>query len=262
MGKALLVAGSYGKMGACVLAAKACKRSGVGLLIVHSPKCGYTILQSTVPEAMALVDKSDAIFTEGLDTSSYDVIAVGPGLGTKKSTRKALTFLIKQTEKPMVLDADALNILAAQPELFKHLPNNSIITPHRGEWERICGIPTSESLAQLQAARKFAKTYKITIVLKDAITAIIDVKGNVYFNATGNSGLATGGSGDVLTGIITALMAQNYTTLEATKLGVYIHGKAADIAIKETQSPESLIASDVVEYLGKAFGSLLIDFNN
>lgn len=253
MGRALLVAGSFGKMGACVLAAKACKKVGVGLLTVHVPALGYTILQTVLPEAMVLSDKNNEHFTEGLNTKKYTVVGVGPGLGIKKATRKALSFLISQTDCPMVVDADALNILSNEKQLFLALPKNSVITPHRGEWERITGIESSDSLAQLKAARKFAVEYEVIIVLKDAITAIIDTKGQVYFNASGNSALATGGSGDVLTGMITGLIAQGYDSLAAAKLAVYLHGKAADIGVEAGESAESFIASDIFRFLGRAF---------
>ncbi len=253
MGRALLIAGSYGKMGACTLSAKACKKSGVGLLTIHAPSCGYYILQTAIPEAMVLVDQHAQYFSEGLETSPYSVVAVGPGIGIKKQTKKALSFLINQCKKPMILDADALNILAHSPELWKQIPDNSIITPHRGEWERISGVSASDSYAQLLSAKQFAKEHNLTIVLKDAITAIISTKGNIYFNLTGNSGMATGGSGDVLTGIITALVAQGYDCLEACRLGTFIHGKAADIAIENEESSESLIAGDIIKFLGRAF---------
>ena len=251
-GHALLVAGSYGKIGAAVLAAKACLRSGVGLLTVHAPKIGYSILQSTVPEAMIDVDadeKINTIFHNEL--SAYTSIGIGPGIGTDNKTADFLLLLFERYQKPMVLDADALNILADNKNLLLKLPPYSIVTPHPKEFERLFG-KSANDFERVELAKQKAKDLNIIIVLKGHHTFIATPTGEGYFNATGNAGMATGGTGDVLTGIITSLIAQGYASNEAALLGVYIHGKAGDVAA-ELGSEEALIASDIIDHLGNVF---------
>jgi len=255
LGHALLIAGSYGKMGAAVLASKACLRAGVGLLTTHIPRLGYNILQTAVPEAMASVDQHDFVFTEIPKIEPYAAIGVGPGLDQKQNTRKALYALIENAKVPLVIDADALNILSIQKEWLDKLPEGSILTPHPGEFKRIAG-ETENSYQRLETQIAFSKRHRCIVVLKGAFTSISLPDGSVYFNSTGNPGMATGGSGDVLTGIILGLLAQGMTSAEAAILGVYLHGLAGDIAAKK-KSEFSLIAGDIVEAMGKAFKKLL-----
>ena len=251
-GKALLVAGSYGKMGAAVLASKACLRSGIGLLTVHVPQCGYQILQSTAPEAMVSIDESDHYFnSDNFDTSSYDCVGIGPGLNQKQETVKALKELLKKVDKPLVLDADALNILADNPKILELVPEESILTPHFGEFKRLLS-DSKNDFERLEKQRQFSQQHGLILVLKGAHTSISDPYGNVYFNNTGNPGMATGGSGDVLTGIITSLLSQKYQPLEAALLGVYIHGLSGDM-VAHNLGMESLTAGDLVSYLPEAF---------
>ncbi len=257
-GHALLVVGSEGKMGAAVLAAKACMRTGVGLLTVHIPKCGYNIMQTTVPEAMVVVDKKkksiSKIFQEPTDLEKYTAIGVGCGLGKSEKTTQAFHDLLKSTSTPMVIDADGINILAENLVWWDFVPKNSILTPHPKEFERLFGRANNPYLRhQLQLA--MSKQRQVFIILKGANTCITTPEGKTYFNTKGNAGMATGGSGDVLTGILTSLLAQGYTPEEACCMGTYLHSTAGDIAAKRL-SQEAMIAGDIVKYLGKAFHSL------
>ncbi len=254
-GHALLIAGSKGMGGASVLAAKACLRTGVGLLTVHAPQCNYSVLQTAVPEAMCDCDASETHFTSFPDVSKYSVVAIGPGLGTNEESAKAFAQMLDYNEKPMIIDADALNLLAQKSDLFDKLIPGTIITPHPGEFERLCG-PSENSYVRLQKARELASHYNIYVVLKGAYTATVTPEGRCYFNSSGNPGMATGGSGDVLTGILAALMAQGYQSEEACLLGVYLHGLSGDISARRA-SQEALIASDLADNLGAAFRSLL-----
>lgn len=253
-GHALMIAGSYGKMGACVLAARASLRAGVGLLTVHIPKTGYSILQSTVPEAMTSMDINNEVFSECPSLDSYDVIGVGPGLGRAEETTTALKKVFV-SGKSMVVDADALNIISAHPALIQSIPARSILTPHPKEFERLVG-PWKDDFERLEKQIRLAKETKCTIILKGAHTSIATPEGDVYFNNTGNPGMATGGSGDVLTGILTGLFAQKYSADETAILGVYLHGLAGDIAAHE-KGVNSLIASDLIDFLPAAFKDLL-----
>ena len=250
-GHALLISGCYGRMGAAVLASKACLRSGAGLLTTHVPRFGYPIIQTALPEAMVSIDQSDILFTEVPDLSAYSAVGIGPGIGTKCNSHRAMKALIQQVTVPMVIDADGINLLATEPELLEKLPENTILTPHPKEFERIAG-ETGDHYARMQKQLELSRKYNIIIVLKGAHTAISVPNGNMYFNTTGNPGMATAGSGDVLTGIILSLLAQNYTPEDAAKLGVYLHGKAGDLA-KEKFGEEAMIASDISEHIGAAF---------
>jgi ADP-dependent NAD(P)H-hydrate dehydratase / NAD(P)H-hydrate epimerase len=254
-GHALLVAGSYGKMGAAVLGARACLRSGAGLLSVHIPGCGYPILQTAIPEAMVLVDADERIHTafEG-ELSGYSAVGVGPGIGTEGRTVEFLRDLLGRSTKPMVLDADALNIISSSAGLWAMVPAYSIVTPHPKEFERLFG-PSGDDFARVEKAREEAKARQCIIVLKGHYTYIAMPGGKGYFNSTGNPGMAKGGSGDVLTGILTAMLSQGYSPGEAALLGVYLHGLAGDLAAS-TWSQESMLASDLVEQLGSAFEAL------
>ena len=250
-GHALLIAGSYGKMGAAVLAARAGLRAGCGLLTCHIPHLGYKIIQTAVPEAMCSIDPSDLMFTEFPKLESFTAVGIGPGLDKKTNTRHALKELLLASPVKMVIDADALNILSENKEWLELLPVNTILTPHPKEFERLVGS-TSDSYTQLQKQLAFSAKYKIIVVLKGAYTRISFPNGRVYINTTGNPGMATAGSGDVLTGIILGLLAQDYQADDAALIGVYLHGLAGDLAVKNT-SENSLIASDITDFLGKAF---------
>jgi hydroxyethylthiazole kinase-like uncharacterized protein yjeF len=251
-GHALLVAGSFGKMGAAVLGARACLRAGAGLLSCHVPGCGYPILQTTIPEAMVFVDTDDRIQTdfEG-DPSEYAVVGVGPGIGMEGRTVEFLRELLRGCRKPMVLDADALNILASSAGLWELVPPYSILTPHPKEFERLFG-PSSDDYARVSLALEEARRRQCIVVLKGHYSYIAMPGGKGYFNSTGNAGMAKGGSGDVLTGILTGLLSQGYSPGEAALLGVYLHGLAGDLAAA-TWSQESMLASDLIEHLGRAY---------
>ena len=253
-GKCLLICGNYGKMGAAVLAASAALRAGAGLLTIHAPRLGYTILQSTVPEAMVSPDDDEKVFSSPPKLESYDVIGIGPGLGTDELTLTAMAELLSHWDKSMVIDADGLNILAKNHHLLDMVPENSILTPHPREFERLAG-ETSNEFERLERLKEYAIKQKIYVLLKGHRTAIATPDGKLYFNTTGNPGMATGGTGDVLTGIITALLGQKYNPEEAILLGCWLHGHAGDLAAEDI-GMESLIASDVVKYISKAFATL------
>ncbi|MEO5946982.1 MAG: NAD(P)H-hydrate dehydratase [Chitinophagaceae bacterium] len=251
-GHVLLIAGSYGKMGAAVLSAKACLRSGVGLLTCHIPTCGYTILQSTVPEAMVITDLNAVLISKvETDLQKFSAIGIGPGIGTEAATILMLKELLASCKKAVVLDADALNIISEERELMHLLPEGTILTPHPKEFERLFG-KSENDFDRIQLAVDTAVHLKCIIVLKGHHTVIATPGGTAYFNTTGNAGMATAGSGDVLTGIITGLMAQGYASVVAAILGVYLHGLAGDFAA-ESNSQEAMVASDIIEKLGLAF---------
>jgi NAD(P)H-hydrate epimerase len=252
-GHALLLVGSYGKMGAATLASRACLRSGVGLLTVHCPRVGYHVLQISVPEAMTLPDAEERYLTELPDLGSYQAIGAGPGLGQAPATRQLIRSLLKAADAPLVLDADALNLIAAE-DLLAKVPPQAILTPHPKEFERLAG-KADDDYHRLEQLRRLCRKHQCYIVLKGGHTCIGTPGGTLYFNCTGNPGMATGGTGDVLTGIITALVAQQYPPLEACLLGVYIHGLAGDLA-RDEKGEIALIASDLVEKLGAAFQQL------
>lgn len=253
-GHALIVAGCYGMMGAAVLAVKACLRGGVGLVTSHLPRFGYNIMQSSVPEALISIDQSDIIFSEVELLEKYNAIGIGPGLNTKSNTSKGVLRLISNSRIPMIIDADAINILSDNKQVLKNLPFQTILSPHPGEFDRLAGKSTTE-YERHQKQVKLSKKYGIIIILKGPYTIISLQDGSSFINSSGNSGLATGGSGDVLTGLISSLLAQKYNPSDAAILGVYLHGLAADLAL-ENQSEESLLPSDVIENLGKAFKSV------
>ena len=246
-GHALLIAGSTGKTGAALLASEACLRSGVGLLTTHLPKSAMLPLQVYLPEAMISVDESDDCFSQVPDLQKFDAVGVGPGLGKAAETVAALKKLLKETEKPLVLDADALNIISENKELLSVLPENTIITPHVKEFERLFG-ECKDKQQRLELQRVMAQKYKIIIVLKGAGTTTMLPDGRCFVNTTGNPGMATAGSGDVLTGIILSLLAQRYTPEEAAIIGVFMHGRAGD-KVAEKLGMESMIAGDIVKNL-------------
>ena len=251
-GHALLIAGSYGKIGAAVLASGACLRSGAGLLTTHVPACGYAILQTALPEAMVLTDEDENVNT-GFpgELKGYSVVGIGPGIGMDPRTRHLLQDILQRYRKPLVLDADALNILSSDPSLFSLLPPYSILTPHPKEFERLFGASAND-FERLRLAADRAKEHQCVIILKGHYTFIAMPGGKGYFNSTGNAGMAKGGSGDVLTGMLTALLSQGYSPGEAAILGVYLHGLAGDLAAASL-SRESMLPSDLTDHLGKAF---------
>lgn len=250
-GHALLLCGSYGKMGAALLATKACLRSGAGLVTCHTPKCGYGIIQTSIPEAMVSVDESDHYLTTPPKLSAFSAIGVGPGIGLEKQTQGLLKQLIQNYSQPLILDADAINIVAENKTWLSFLPARSILTPHPKEFQRLAGSSDNDYQRLLNQI-SFAKKFNCYVVLKGAHTSIACPDGDVFFNSTGNPGMATGGSGDVLTGILAGLHAQGYSSKESCVLGVYLHGLAGDIAAEKT-SYEALLASDIIENIGEAF---------
>jgi len=254
-GHGLLIAGSMGKMGAAVLAGKAGLRSGAGLITVHHPKSGISIIPTVVPELMTSIDENESIFSKIPDLSAYSAIAIGPGLGIAKQSQAAFKFLIQESKLPLIIDADGLNILSENKTWLSFLPPNSILTPHIKEFERLAGKAEND-FDRLQKQIDFAKKHKVYLVLKGAHTSIASPEGKVFFNSTGNPGMATAGSGDVLTGILLGLKAQNYTSLHASILGVFLHGIAGDFAA-ENKGQASLIASDIVESISEAYLSLM-----
>ena len=250
-GRALLVAGSRGMAGASVLAARAALRSGVGLLTVHVPACNNVIVQSCVPEAMTSIDSNECCFSDDIDVSKYNAVAVGPGLGQSKVSEDALLNLIENGTAPLVLDADALNILSRNKEWLHRLPAGSVLTPHPGEFERLFGKAPCRYQA-IESVRAVARDCGIVIVLKGAYTTVIAPDGNLYFNSTGNPGMATGGSGDVLTGVLLALLAQGYDSTHAARIAVYLHGLAGDLAVAD-KGQTALVAGDIVDYMPSAW---------
>ncbi|MGK4568008.1 NAD(P)H-hydrate dehydratase [Flavobacterium sp. 3HN19-14] len=252
-GQALLIGGSYGKIGAVCLSSKAALQSGCGLVTAFLPKCGYEIIQTAIPEVMAITDKNQNEISKIKFNIITQAIGISPGIGQKRSTAKALHKFLKSNKTPLVIDADALNILSENKEWLSLLQPKTILTPHPKELERLIGKSASE-IEKFEKANAFATKHKIIIVMKDAPTFITDGE-NIYENTTGNAALATAGSGDVLTGIITGLLAQSYEPIAAATLAVYLHGLSADIALPETGT-ESFIASDILKYLGKAYLSL------
>jgi NAD(P)H-hydrate epimerase len=217
---------------------------------MYSPKCGYEVLQNSIPEAMVIADPDIWQITQ-TPHREFDVIGIGPGIGTSKETVAAFEKLLQSKQKPMVIDADALNILSYYPDLQALVPKNSILTPHLKEFERLFGV-SENSFERVILQRQKAQKLGVIIVLKGAHSSIALPNGKCFFNITGNPGMATAGSGDVLTGMITSLLAQQYSPENAALLGVFLHGMAGDFAAA-TQSEESLIASDIINYIGKSF---------
>ena len=249
-GHALLIAGSYGMGGASVLAAKSCLRTGVGLLSIHAPICNHMLLQMSVPEAMVLDDVHELFFAEAEDLDNFQAVGIGPGLGQDAATARAVIDQVSNCYLPMVLDADALNIFSTLRNHLTRIPRGSILTPHIKEFERLVGR-CSNSFERLTKAKELAAYLQCYIVLKGAWTTIITPEGDFHFNTTGNPGMATAGSGDVLTGILTSLLAQGFAAEEACKLGVFLHGKAGDMAAQK-YGEISMTSSDIIEALPAA----------
>ena len=252
-GHALIIGGSYGKIGAVTLASKAVLTAGAGLVSAYVPKCGYVPLQSAFPEAMVVTDAQHEHITAIHFNIVPTVIGMGMGLGTHADTIRAFEAFLKTNDTPLVIDADAINILAKHKALLKLLPIQSIFTPHPKELERLIGV-WSDDFDKLKKVKAFSKTYNTIVVIKGAHTLTV-FQDKLYVNTTGNPGLATAGSGDVLTGIITGLVSQGYSPLTAAIFGVYLHGTSADIAVEDF-GYQSLIASHIIDYLGKAFLNL------
>ncbi|NDW13360.1 NAD(P)H-hydrate dehydratase [Bacteroides sp. 214] len=253
-GHGYLVAGAEGMAGASILAAKACLRSGIGLLTIHTPACNNTILQTSVPEAMTELDIHKTCFAYPAEADNFDAIGIGPGLGQSPETEVAVLDFIKSTQTPMVIDADALNILANNKQLLGNIPVNSILTPHPKELERLVG-KCQNSYERLYKACQLAHLCNVHIILKGAYSVTITPDGDCYFNPTGNAGMATGGSGDVLTGIVLALLAQGYETESAAKIATFVHGMAGDLA-KQKYGMIAMTASDIIEFLPTAWGHI------
>lgn len=248
-GKSIIVGGSYGKIGAVVLAIKSALKTGSGLTFALAPNCGYEILQTSAPEAMFINGGEKNI--QQIIAQKDGVYGIGPGLGTEKDTEKALLEFLEGYHISLILDADALNIISKRENYLKLIPKKSIITPHPKEFERLFG-KTANSFERLDLAKTKAKELEIFIVLKDHHTQVVTPEGKVFYNITGNSGLAKGGSGDILTGIITSLLTQKYSEEEAAILGVWLHGKAADFAA-EKHSKEAMQPTNVIHEIGNIF---------
>lgn len=250
LGHALIIGGSYGKIGSVCLSSKAAIKSGCGLVTAFIPKCGYTIVQTSIPEVMVLTDNHENFITNINYDFTPDAIGIGIGIGQEMETQNAIHQLLFDSKTPMVIDADVLNILALNPAWLSLLEPKTILTPHPKELERLIGKWNSED-EKFSKTVEFSKKFNLIIVMKGAPTYIIDGE-TIHKNTSGNPALATAGSGDVLTGIITGLLAQKYEPINAAILGVYLHGLTADIAVPET-GYQSFIASDIINYLGKAF---------
>ena len=250
-GHGLLISGSYGKIGSAVLGARAALRTGIGLVTCHVPGCGYQVIQASIPEAMAITDKNLTVISEADTFDLFEAAAIGPGIGTDQVTQEALHNIILDCDKPLVIDADGINILGLNKNWLSELPRGTILTPHVKEFERIAG-KTKNSYQRLERQMEFAAEYNCIVILKGANTSIATPEGKVYFNSTGNPGMATAGSGDVLTGMILSLLAQGYSPENASVTGVYLHGLAGDIASLKS-GYESVIASDIIDNIGNAF---------
>ncbi|HLP75202.1 MAG TPA: NAD(P)H-hydrate dehydratase [Bacteroidales bacterium] len=250
-GHGLMISGSKGKMGAAILSSEAALRTGIGLLTCHVPGCGYMIMQTAIPEAMVLTDASEDKITALDEISRFGAIGIGPGIGTATETQSMMKGLLEKCSKPMVIDADGLNILSMNKDWLGLIPPGSVLTPHPKEFERIAG-PSANGYKQLMRQIAFSGEHSCIVALKGAYTAVSLPDGRVFFNSTGNPGMATGGSGDVLTGMILSLLSQGYSPEDAAIIAVFLHGMAGDIAA-EQDSCESVIASDIINSIGQAF---------
>ncbi len=250
-GHGLLIAGSFGMMGAAVLAARAAIRGGLGLLTTHIPRSVVEIMQISVPESLISIDDSDMIFTESPVPDKFSAVAIGPGLNQKSNSKKGLIKLLGDVKVPLIIDADGLNLLSTLDNWKEYLPKNTILTPHPKEYERLFGS-NSNSYFRLKQQISMSVEHQCVIVLKGAYTCISSPDGNVWFNTTGNPGMAKGGSGDILTGLLLGLLAQGYSPAEASRLGVFVHGMAGDMASQQ-MGEYGLIPSDIADNIGKAF---------
>lgn len=260
-GKMLLAAGSYGMMGAAVLSARAALRAGVGLLTVHTPKCGFYIMQNAVPEAINNYDMHSSIITEmNVEYKDYDVVAIGPGIGRQAETMAAVDSMLKRVGKPCIIDADALFALSANKTLLQSIPAMSILTPHNMEYERIFGKHDSDE-SRLKEAIRMSRRHKIIIVLKGRYTMVVRPDEQVYINSTGGPALATAGSGDVLTGLIGGFVAQGYEMELSASMAVYVHGAAGDRA-EQTLGTYSVTASDIIDNIAPVIRDMLLKNEN
>jgi len=250
-GHTLIISGSYGKMGAAVLSSKSCLKSGAGLVSIHCPKCGVEILQNSVPEAMVEADINEKQISCINNIEKYDAIAIGPGIGTDILTQQAMEALIRSSKVPLLIDADGINILSLNKNWLKSLPQNSILTPHIKEFDRLTQ-KFENDFDRFEFQKRFSAQYKLIVVLKGAHTCITTPNGVSYFNSTGNPGMATAGSGDVLTGIIAGFLSQGYTPVEAAILSAYSHGFSGNY-YAEKYSMETLTASNLIDSLFSAF---------
>ena len=254
-GSGILYAGSYGMMGAAILAARGALRAGVGKLTVNSPKCGYQIMQSSVPEALFRHNRGEINIIDIHPERDFSAIAVGPGIGTNELTVKAVEDFLASINQPVILDADALNCIAIKPSILNTIPVLSILTPHAGEFDRLFG-PQPSAEARLRKAIEMAKYYNILIILKGRYTAIVRPDGKVYFNSSGCPAMTTAGSGDVLTGVLLSMLAQGYPAELASLIAVYVHGLAGEMAAAE-QGEYGVTAGDIASYIGKAIREIM-----
>lgn len=252
-GHALVIGGSYGKMGATVLSTKAAFKIGAGMVTAYVPKCGYNILQTTIPEAMVITDKEAEFITDISADFEPSAIGIGMGMGKNKVTAEALKKIFETAKCPIVIDADALNIISENKDVLRSLPKNSILTPHPGELKRLIG-PWNDDYEKLEKVKKFSGKHKVIVIIKGAYTSTV-FNNSVYINNSGNPGMATAGSGDTLTGVITGLLCQGYDILSASVFGVYLHGRAGDIAADQ-MGYEAIMATDIIDNLGNAYMDL------
>lgn len=250
-GHGLIIGGEYGKIGAVLLASKACLHVGAGLVRIYTPNCGYIPLQTAFPEAMVITDQNEKYITQIPSQIPSTAIGIGPGLGTNTKTVQAFYQFLQEVKHPLVIDADGLNILSQNPSWISQLPNRTVLTPHPKELQRLIGSWEDE-FHLLEKVKTFSNEHKVIVLIKGAYSKIVDGN-NVFINTTGNPGMATAGSGDVLTGLITGLLAQNYSPLQATLLGVYLHGFSGDLAYKAHKNYHTITASSLIEYLPQAF---------
>ena len=253
-GHGLLISGSYGMAGASIISAKAAMKSGLGKLTIHTPYANNTILQASVPEAIIHHDNDKFFFTDAERTENFKALAIGPGIGTKQETATAFIEQVTHTACPIVIDADGLNILAAHKGWLQQISKDTILTPHPVEFERLFGT-SMNCFDMLNLAREEASHLQVYIVLKGHYTAICCPGGHVFFNTTGNSGLATAGTGDALTGILLSLLAQGYTPEEACRLGCYLHGLAGDLSAQEL-TEEGMTVMDLIKQIPYAIKQL------
>ncbi|HEY4155998.1 MAG TPA: NAD(P)H-hydrate dehydratase [Puia sp.] len=251
-GHALLLAGSYGKIGAALMAARACLASGAGLLTTHLPVSGYPIMQTALPEAMVSVDSDPHQITDlPGDLKPYRAVGAGPGIGSSEPTSAMIKKLLKSFRHPLVLDADALNIISRDKKLLSKIPPNSILTPHQKEFDRLFGSSKGD-IQRFELAEKNAAKYQVILLLKGHYTGIFCPDGSIFFNTSGNAGMAKGGSGDVLTGMVTAMLAQSYSPSASARLAVFLHGLAGDFAAG-LYSEEAMLPTDLIACIGKGF---------
>lgn len=255
-GHSLLIGGSKGKVGSLVLASKACMRVGSGLATALVPECGYEILQTSIPEVMVVENDADDYITNFKVDFIPNAIGIGVGLGQHSKTIEAFKDFLRENKQSLVLDADALNILAENKELLQLLPENTILTPHPKELERLIGV-WKDDFDKIEKTKAFSNTYKCIVLIKGAHSIIV-YGDQLFVNTTGNPGMASAGSGDVLTGMLTGLVAQGYNPINATIMGVYLHGTAGDLALQE-YGYQALLASDIIQYIGKAFMDLFVE---